>query len=123
MLVLGIDILNCCYRVGIGVGSAMDSKWRQCALWEATFGCDTLLLGIRDDVDVSMVWPKIAAYLYLISSTTSEREVYKLVICIMSLRVQSLWWKSNVDSSIEGLAIRATFNFAKYFSGPTETWV
>jgi hypothetical protein len=123
MLVLGIDIVNCYYIFYVGVGSAMDYGWGQRVLRRAAFGCNTLLPGIRDDVLVSMIWPKIAGRLYLISSTTSEGEVYELVQCIMSLRVQSQRWKSTIDSSIEGLAVRATCNFAKYFNGPTETRV
>ena len=79
--------------------------------------------GIGDDVVLTLVWPKIAARLYLMSAGTSEGEVLDLVQCVMSLRVQSLYWKSIVDSSLEGVACRATCNFAKYFSGLDETRV
>lgn len=89
----------------------------------AAFRCDTLVPGIGDDVVLSMVWLKIAGRLYLISTTTLEEEVYNLVQCIMSLRVQSQRWKLIVDSSLEGVAVRATCNFAKYFNGPNETQV
>lgn len=37
--------------------------------------------------------------------------------------MQSKSWKSIVDSSVEGIAVRVTCNFAKKFSGPNETRV
>lgn len=49
--------------------------------------------------------------------------MFKLVQCIMGLRLQSKSWKSIVDKSVEGVAVRATCNFAKKFSGPNETRV
>ena len=96
---------------------------RRRALRPAAFGCETLLPGIPDDVVLSLVWPKIAFRLYVMSTATPEGEVFQLVQCVMSLRCQSLYWKSIVDSSVEGVAVRATCNFAKYFSGPNETKV
>jgi hypothetical protein len=46
-----------------------------------------------------------------------------LVQCIMSLCAQSLYWKFTIDSSLKGLAVRTTYEFAKFYSGPEETWV
>jgi hypothetical protein len=89
----------------------------------AAFGTDTLLPGLEDDIVVSMVWPKIAAQLYFVDGAASEGEVQVLVQCIMSLHAQSLRWKFTIDSSMEGLVVRTTFEFAKIYSSPDETWV
>jgi hypothetical protein len=89
----------------------------------APFGTDTLIPGLEDDIVVSMVWPKIATQLYFLDGATSEEEVQVLVQCIMSLQAQSLRWKFTIDSSLEGLAVRTTYEFAKVYSGTEETWI
>lgn len=44
-----------------------------------------------------------------------------VVQCVMGLRAQSQRWKSMIDSSLEGVAVRATCKYAQSFSGPGET--
>jgi hypothetical protein len=69
----------------------MDLRSGQRILQRADFGNDMLIPGNGDGVVVSMVWPKIAARLYLITNNTSKGEVCELVQCIMGLWVQSVW--------------------------------
>jgi hypothetical protein len=87
----------------------------------APFGSDTLIPGLLDEVILSVVWPKMAACLYFLNVSTPEVEVRNIVQCIMRLCVQSQQWKQTIDSSIEGMAIRTTFHFAKLFSGADES--
>jgi hypothetical protein len=100
----------------------MDARVVELLRCGAPFGRDTLILGLPDEVVVSNVWPTIAVHLYLLSARTPETEVRDLVKRIMRLRVQSLQWKFTIDSSIEGMAVRATFYFAKLFFGADESW-
>ena len=72
---------------------------------------------------MSMVWPKIAAQLYFLDGATSEEEVQVLVQCIMSLCAHSLGWKFTINSALEGLAVRTTYEFAKFYSGLDKTWI
>ena len=94
---------------------------RRPATRRAAFGSDTLLPGIGDEVVLFMVWPKIVGRLYVMTAATSEEDVLSLVQSVMGLRCQSLYWKSVVDSSLEGVAVRATCQFARILSGPNET--